>query len=144
MTTPRIRRPGRVFIDSSAFFALANEADASHQSARDIATTIASEHWRTFTSNLILPETHALLLSRVGRGLALRVLQGIDRSSVTVVRVTPEDERLARSILVKYGDKDFSLTGATSFAVMERLSIPHAFTFDSDFHQYGFEALKPT
>jgi predicted nucleic acid-binding protein len=38
-------------------------------------------------------------------------------------------------------DKDFTLTDATSFAVMERLGITYAFTFDHPFTQYGFIAL---
>lgn len=54
----------------------------------------------------------------------------IDISSI------PELLRIAH-----YDDKDFSLTDATSFAVMERLHIPHAFTFDRDFTQYGLTVL---
>jgi predicted nucleic acid-binding protein len=56
-----------------------------------------------------------------------------------IVRVTPEDEAKAREITYRYDDKDFSLTDATSFAVMERLGIRAAFTFDRDFRQYGLD-----
>jgi len=34
-----------------------------------------------------------------------------------------------------------SLTDAASFAVMERLRLPAAFTFDRHFAQYGFTVL---
>ena len=53
------------------------------------------------------------------------------------------DEQRARQIIVAYTDKDFTFTDATSFAVMERLRIGHAFTFDDDFRQYGFTTLTP-
>ncbi len=43
--------------------------------------------------------------------------------------------------LYQYDDKDFSLTDATSFAVMERIRVPYAFTFDRHFAQYGFTVL---
>jgi predicted nucleic acid-binding protein len=99
---------------------------------------LASEPSRLFTTNYILAETHALMLARRGRVAALRVLRQIDESSVTVVRVTAADERHAREIIVRYDDKDFSLTDATSFAVMERLGIRAAFSFDRGFAQYGF------
>ena len=43
--------------------------------------------------------------------------------------------------LARYRDKDFTLTDATCFAIMERLGIGAAFTFDDDFRQYGVVVL---
>jgi uncharacterized protein len=57
------------------------------------------------------------------------------------VWVTPADVERAKAIIYQYDDRDFSLTDATSFAVMERLRIPTAFTFDRHFAQYGFTVL---
>lgn len=62
---------------------------------------------------------------------------------MTIVRVTTADEARGREILRRYSEKDFSLTDATSFSVMERLGIGLAFTFDRDFEQYGFQAIAP-
>ena len=93
--------------------------------------------------SLILAEAHALLLARRGRAAAARVLSEIDSSNTTVVRVSTRDERRAREILADYDDKDFSLTYATSFAVMERLRIAHAFAFDRNLTQYGLSVLTP-
>jgi uncharacterized protein len=42
---------------------------------------------------------------------------------------------LAREIIVQCTDKDFSLTDAISFAVMERPGIPQALVFDRHFAQ---------
>jgi predicted nucleic acid-binding protein len=53
------------------------------------------------------------------------------------------DESRAVDLIARYTDKDFSFTDATSFVVMERLEIFHAFSFDSDFTQYGFLKLTP-
>jgi predicted nucleic acid-binding protein len=45
----------------------------------------------------------------------------MERSATTVIRVRAVDEVRARQIIYRYDDKDFSLTDAISFAVMERL-----------------------
>ena len=49
-----------------------------------------------------------------------------------------------QQIIFQYSDKDFSLTDATSFAVMERLRIGTAFSYDRHFAQYGFALLRPS
>lgn len=131
-----------VFVDSGAFYALSDPTDASHPEARTIATRLAAERWRSFTTNFVVAETHALVLARRGRAAAARVLAEIDTVSARViVRAEEEDERRARAIIRQYADKDFSLTDAISFAVMERLGIGHAFAFDRHFAQYGFTVL---
>ena len=58
-----------------------------------------------------------------------------------VIRARAADEERAKQILFQYTDKDFSFADAISFAVMERLTIRLAFTFDRDFAQYGFPVL---
>jgi predicted nucleic acid-binding protein len=88
-------------------------------------------------------ECHALLLARLNRRIALQFLDQIERTAVRLIVVTPADLRRAHEIVRQYDDKDFSLTDATSFAIMERLSIRYAFTFDSDFSQYGITVLTP-
>ena len=96
---------------------------------------------RLFTTNFIVAETHALLLRRLGRRVAILFLDEVDHSRMTVVRVSLKDERRAREIITRHDDKDYSLTDAMSFAVMERLRIGEAFTFDRHFAQYGFVVL---
>ncbi len=132
-----------VFVDTSAFAALASIVDQDHDAAKAIQVRLVQERRPLVTTNWILAETHALLLGRVGRDLALRVLLTIDRSDIAIVRVSENDELQARHILEQYHDKDFSLTDATSFALMERLGMTWAFTFDRHFAQYGFLPVLP-
>jgi uncharacterized protein len=68
----------------------------------------------------------------------------MEHSPTTLVWVMPADVQRAKAIIYQYDDKDFSLTDATSFAVMERLHVPAAFTFDRHFAQYGFTVLTAT
>ncbi len=133
----------RAFIDTSGYFALADPGDTSASTAQIIAEKLVSERWVLYTSNFILAETHALLLIRRGRAVALRVIEETYQSPTTIERVSPADEARAREILRRYDDKNFSLTDATSFAIMERLGISYAFTFDRNFAQYGLNILSP-
>lgn len=129
-----------VFVDTSAFAAVAIRRDAGHEVAAALFQEIRASKRAVFTTSLVLAETHALILSRSGRDLALDVLVRLDRS-VAVVRPEPGDEFRARSILSDYFDKDFSLADAVSFAVMERFGIREAFTFDRHFTQYGLTVI---
>jgi len=143
MTTQGWPRSRLVMVDTSAFAALVVARDAGHQAAVAIHDRLGREGWQLVTTNYVLAETHALLLAREGRDVALDGLRGIDRGAA-VVRAAEEDEQRARSILERYRDKTFTLTDAISFAVMERLGIGFAFTFDRHFAQYGFALLEPS
>ena len=137
--------PGPIFVDTTAYFAAANRRDAGHEPVAALMSDFVQERRRLVTTNFVLAELHALLLTRLDRRIAAQVLAEIDASKLTTVeRVTADDERRAREIVFGYADKDFSLTDAISFAVMERLSIRQAFTLDRNFVQFGWVMLDPT
>lgn len=140
MSEPWASIPIRLFVDTSAYFALYSADDEFHPRAINSAKTARR---RLYTTNYIVAETHALILRRLGRDTALTFLEETDHSRTAVERVRLGDEQRAREIILTYDDKDFSLTDATSFAVMERLGIGTAFTFDRHFAQFGFAVLGP-
>jgi predicted nucleic acid-binding protein len=104
---------------------------------------LTAGRFRLYTSNFVLAELHALLLTRISRRTALATLMAIDASDTTIIRVTEDDETWAPQIIAQYDDKNFSLTDASSFAIMDRLGITRAFTFDANFSQYGLTVLTP-
>lgn len=85
----------------------------------------------------MIMETHALLLNRVSQRSATRFLEQVYQSNMRIVRVQADDENRARAIIVRYSDKAFSYADASSFAVMDRLDIQLAFSFDLHVAQYG-------
>jgi uncharacterized protein len=131
----------RVLVDASAYFALLDNDDDYHAQALIIRDRLIAERWRLFTTSFVLAETHALLLNRLSQEIATRFLHDLEQSTTTLVWVSPADVQHAKAIISQYNDKDFSLTDATSFVVMERLHIPYAFTFDRHFAQYGLTVL---
>jgi len=128
-----------VLWDSSAILALLDADDADHGAAGRVAKRIAAERRSSFITNYIEAETHALLLRKLGRALALDWLL---RGGLPVLRVLPHEEERAKDILVRYSDNDWSLCDAISFAVLESRGVRTAFSFDAHFKQFGrFEVL---
>jgi predicted nucleic acid-binding protein len=130
-------------VDTSAFFAFVDPRDTSHRSAIAVQKRLIAERWRLLTTNFVVVETHALMLARLDRAIAAQFLRDIARSSVLIIRATEADEQVAQEIVFRYHDKTFSMTDAISFAIMERLGIRFAFSFDRDFTQYGLTVLEP-
>src|SRR5437588_1211057 len=91
--------PPRVLLDTSVYYALTHQGERTHQTARAIQHRLIRERWHLFTTNLILAETHALILIRLGYQTALRVLREIDESTTTIIRVNAADERSARALI---------------------------------------------
>lgn len=133
----------RVLVDTSAYYALADQDEPYHRAALRLAEGLARRRAHLFTTNCVMAETHALLVNRLNRDLASTFVKAIYAGATTIIRVSKRDEERAWQIIDQYDDKGFSLTDATSFAVMERLHIDAAFTFDADFAQYGLSVLTP-
>src|SRR6266487_3062946 len=109
----------RLFVDTSAYFALTDQRDENHEAAVRFIHQLIRERVELLTTNYILAETHTLLLNRIGYTTAL-----------DIIRI--------------YTDKEFSLVDAISFATMERFHMTQAFAFDPHFAQYGFSLLPAT
>ena len=132
---------GSVLWDSSAILALIDADDADHRRAVAVARRIVVRARPAFVTNYVEVEAHALLLRKLGRGMAREWLLG---ASLPVLRATPEEERRAKEILATHADKDWSLCDAISFAVMIARGVKAAFSFDRHFRQFGrFEVLGP-
>jgi len=134
-------RERRVFVDSSAYLALLDTDDEHHREAIATLQELAQARYRQFTTNVLLIESHALILSVLGRGRAAQFLKDMEESNTVVIRARAADEERAKQILFQYTDKEFSFADAISFAVMERFAMRLAFSFDRDFAQYGFSVL---
>ena len=131
----------RVFIDTSACYAAADQRDADHAAVANTMQRLIADRRMPITTNAVLFELHGLMLNRISREVGRATLVAL-RASQTIVRVRERDERRAEQILTRYDDKDFSITDALSFAVMERLHIRTAFSLDRHFIQYGWQTIS--
>jgi len=126
----------KTFVDTSAFYALADESDRYHPQAKTLYEQLIGT--RLLTTDHVLVECWYLIGSRLGRQVEIRFWDGLRSGIVELLGVTLYDMDQAREILRRFADQGFSLVNGTSFAVMEREGITRVFTFDSHFQIYRF------
>jgi len=126
----------RVFVDTSAFYALADESDRNHLRAMAFYESLG--RCRIVTTDHVLIECWFLVGSRLGRQAAVRFWDGLRAGIADIVAVTLPDLEHARGIIGRFSDQSLSLVDATSFAVMEREGLERAFAFDAHFRVYRF------
>jgi uncharacterized protein len=129
----------RVFVDSSAWVALNDLTDQHHAVAVEKLARIRSEKVELVTSDYILDETLTLIRMRTFHQAAIVFGELLMSSGVAgMVTISDEVRSAAFVLFKKYDDKDLSFTDCTSFALMKRLKVQTAFTFDGHFQQVGF------
>lgn len=134
--------PKEIFLDASAWIALANEKDNWHDQAIAIYPRLFREYQSLVTTNLVVAESYIALRQHVGSLRAMDFLSRI-RTSARVLRVlsTEELEIKAETILRQYADQDFSYADAVSFGLMEQRAITDSFTYDRHFRTMGFRMV---
>jgi hypothetical protein len=131
-----------VFVDAAAWVAIVDRSDTHHEAAVALHQRMMKERRPFVTTNLVIAESHALILRYGGYRIAMSFLASV-RPALRLVKVFADEvlEAEAETILASYADQDFSLADAVSFAVMRQRQIEEAFTFDSHFSTAGFVAL---
>jgi predicted nucleic acid-binding protein len=131
-----------IFVDTSAFVALRNAAEAEHERARTALQALIADGAALFTSNYVFAETYTALMVRVGRGEAIEWGRRFRASgAIELVRLEQDVEEAAWEILERHGDKRWSYVDATSFALIERDGGGEAFAFDAHFGQRGLRLV---
>jgi len=131
-----------LFVDTSAWYPLAVRRDSAHVAVARALQKHIARGARAVTTNLVVAETHALLLRRTTRAVALAFVRHVGVPPNVVVHSTPELE--ARGIadwLERYEDQDFSLADAVTFAVMTERGLSDALTLDGHFATAGFRVV---
>jgi predicted nucleic acid-binding protein len=130
----------KIFIDTSAFFALLDRDDDCHDAAKKAWAEILSGGNTLMTSNYVLVETFALLQNRLGIP-AVRAFQGDLFPILNVDFVNLETHRSGTSALLTAAKRSLSLVDCVSFELMGSLAIRTAFAFDPHFRDAGFQVI---
>ena len=128
-----------LFVDTSAWFPLAVRSHPDHLELANTLRAHVTTGTRVVTTNLVVAESHALLLRRVGIPAARAFVRRVRQPPNVIVESTERLETLAvDEWLERFADQDSSLTDAVSFAVMRERGIGEALTLDHHFMVAGF------
>ena len=123
-----------VFVDTSVWFAAVAKRDRNNAVAKGILQAFPDP----VLTDHVLAETWLLLRSRFNRNVAETFWERLRSSTARIEPVVSADLEAAWAIGSSFPDQVFSLVDRTSFAVMERLGITRAASFDNDFSIYRY------
>ena len=132
----------RLFVDTSAWAALADSTDANHELAVLFRDEAAGKY-RLITTNYILDELYTLLLMNVGYLQTVTFKRRIDfltqQGTLQIIWILEDTANNAWRVFEQFNvDKHWSFTDCVSYVVMQQRQIIEAFTFDRHFAQMGF------
>jgi predicted nucleic acid-binding protein len=130
----------RIYVDSSAFYALMDRADKYHKPARAHWPELLKDDIALVTSNYVASETLTVLQYRIGFDAAKLWCRNV----LGVLDVYWVDEAIhqkAHAVWMNLGFRRFSLVDCVSFVTMQQNCIEKAFCFKASYIEQGFELL---
>jgi uncharacterized protein len=123
-----------MFVDSSAWYAAADRSDRSNRKAKHVLSSGEA----LVTSDHVLVESWFLIGHRLGRDRADRFWEALRGGVARLETVPLGDLEAAWAIGREWTDQSFSIVDRSSFALMQRLGIERACSFDADFAIYRY------
>lgn len=131
----------RVFVDTSALYALLDADDRKHRASIRIFDRLAAEAAELVTTSYVLVETHALLQRRLG----MAAIEDLHREVSPLLDVVWVDRSLhdaGLDRLLEAGRRHLSLVDCVSLALIERDRLDAAFAHDRHFSQAGVTMVR--
>jgi predicted nucleic acid-binding protein len=131
---------GKIFVDTSALFALVNAVDGDNLSSQSIWKELLQDRHELWTNNYIIVECISLLQRRLGPEF-VRLLESEILPVLEVEWLDKEHHALAVAEVLQSNRRNLSLVDCSAFETMRRLEIETAFTFDDHFRAEGFKTI---
>lgn len=133
----------KAFSDTSWWIALMAHRDTNHHKAKESLKRIKKEKIEIYVSDYVFDETVTLLRRKTNFKISHLFGENILTSKIANLIFTgKKDFQEAWRIYKKFEDQDFSFTDCTSFAIMKRLKINKALTFDRHFVVMNFDLFS--
>ena len=131
----------KIFVDTSALFALLDEEDPNHAGAV-VTWPLLLEGAELVTHNYIHVEAEAVIERRLGRDAAAVL---VDRLLPALTTVWVDQSAHTAAVEAwRGGTGGTSLVDHMSFLVMRTMGVDVAFAFDTDFEAHGFRRAATT
>jgi predicted nucleic acid-binding protein len=130
----------RLLADTSALVALFLRSDGRHAAAAAFVRKQPSA--RFVLTDLILAEVVTIVRMRADARRAVAVARSFhDSHRYELLLVDGDLLTAAIDTMERFADKRLSLVDCASFAVLERLRLDGAFSFDRDFRDCGYSTV---
>ena len=123
-----------IYIDASFYLSLLSPKDINHKKAIKIGRRYKDEKY--ITTQMILGEVLTVGSQRFDKPLTIKFVEEVLKSRTRIVLEKPELIKRAFNIFKKIRSKNISWVDSYSFAVMEKLNIKKALTFDKHFKYF--------
>ncbi|HET6821669.1 MAG TPA: PIN domain-containing protein [Anaerolineales bacterium] len=130
----------KVFIDTSALYALISTEDQNIALAVPMWKQMLEGRDVLFTNNYVLVECFALIQSRLGLEF-VRTLQTNIVPFLQIDWIGEQQHISSVNDVFTANRRQLSLVDCSCFETMRRLGIEKVFTFDEHFHEQGFNII---
>ncbi|HQU35553.1 MAG TPA: PIN domain-containing protein [Anaerolineales bacterium] len=130
----------KIFVDTSAFFALVNRSDENYKQALLAWKEMIKRSATLITNNYVVVECFSLLQSRLGIDAAREFRTKI-LPLLQIEWIGAQEHSAIVNFVLSANRRQLSLVDCSCFETMRRMNIEKAFTFDSHFREQGFEII---
>ncbi|HHM01728.1 MAG TPA: PIN domain-containing protein [Caldithrix abyssi] len=140
-----MKKSSNVFIDTSAWLAILNPDDGSHEKARAYYAGLLERGARLFTNNIVLDETLDRLKREMGNKVAMEFMAIIDEGVLSLsIRLDWISRRVRRSAieyLLSSRNDDLTLNHFYILETLRRKRIDIVFSFDRALRAFDFPIM---
>jgi predicted nucleic acid-binding protein len=140
-TNGMLNHSEKIYVDSSAFYALLDRSDPHHKEASTLWKVLLHDDVTLITSNYVVAETAKLLQDKIGFEAARlwnRDILGI----LDVCWVDATMHQHAYELWLNLGRMRLSLIDCVSLVTMHHHQIEKIFCFKPHFTEHGFDLLS--
>ncbi len=130
----------KIFVDTSAIFALVNTAETNNLAALDTWNGFGNNDVDLISNNYVIVESISLIQGRLGLSVVRKLLDNV-LPFIQVIWVDEDQHSAIVQDVLSANRRQLSLVDCSAFATMRREGIETAFTFDAHFREQGFRVI---